>query len=256
MVSVRTGLLIAVLLMLSLGQVCLAAGMQKPNELDDASWASLQKAFTRSVVREARLSGSGSLPNADGAANDNFGHAIALSGDTAAIGVPQDDIGNQTDQGSVYVYRNLGAAGWVLQAKLVSADGAEADHFGGSIALDGDLLLIGAELDDAGTQANQGSAYLFSFAGKGWEFQTKLVANDGASNDYFGRSVAIAGETVVIGASGDDIAAHADQGSAYVYLRAGSNWSSRRNLSRVMAQAGIVSVMHWPHRATRSSLAH
>lgn len=229
MVPVRIWLLTAVLLMLSLAQVCLAAGVQKPNELDDASWASLQKAFMRSVVREARLSGSGSAPNADGAADDNFGHAIALSGDTAAIGVPQDDIGNQTDQGSVYVYRNLGAAGWALQAKLVAADGAAADRFGESIALEGNLLLIGASIAD-GDQVNQGSAYLYALGGNGWQLQKKLQANDGASNDYFGRSVAISGDTVIIGAAGDDIGSQPDRGSAYVYRRAGANWFEQAKL--------------------------
>jgi hypothetical protein len=169
------------------------------------------------------------LVAADGAANDQFGISVAISGDgnTAIIGAYYDD-----DKGSAYIYIRSGTT-WSQQAKLVPADGAIGDQFGWSVAIssDGNTAIIGAFGDDDDKGDNSGSAYVFTRAGTTWSQQAKLVAADGATNDQFGISVAISsdGNTAIIGAYIDDDKG-ADSGSAYIYIRSGTTWSQQAKL--------------------------
>jgi len=110
------------------------------------------------------------------------------------------------------------------------ADGAANALFGGSVDIDGDYAVIGATLDDIGTNINQGSVYVFFRGTAGWVQQAKLTAADGAANDAFGYNVAIDGNYVVVGVYGDDIGANTDQGSAYVFLRSGTTWTQQAKL--------------------------
>ncbi len=154
----------------------------------------------------------------DGAANDNFGRAVALSGDTAVVSAPFDAIGTNENQGAVYVFTRSGTT-WTPQLpKLTASGGAAGDLFGISVALSGDTLVVGAAGDDIGGIANQGAAYVFARNGTGWSQQRHLFAEDGVANDGFGGAVALSGDTVVVGASSDDSGASADQGSAYVFV--------------------------------------
>jgi hypothetical protein len=110
----------------------------------------------------------------DGAAGDNFGHAVAIDGDTALVGARLANL----DQGSAYVFVRTGAS-WIFQQQLSAGDGAAGDQFGSSVALSGDTALIGASTDD-GVNLDQGSAYVFVRTGTTWSFQQKLLASDGA----------------------------------------------------------------------------
>ncbi len=124
---------------------------------------------------------------------------------------------------------------WVQTAKLTAADGAADDYFGWSVAVSGDTVVVGAYGDDD-LDYNSGSAYVFVKPGGGWAttsaYTAKLTASDGAAADSFGRSVAVSGDTVVVGAPYDDDKGSAS-GSAYVFgsapavcTAAGSgNWS-------------------------------
>jgi uncharacterized repeat protein (TIGR01451 family) len=108
------------------------------------------------------------------------------------------------------------------QAKLTASDGATTDLFGVSVAVSGDTIVIGAVVDDVGTNLDQGSAYVFVKPAAGWS-QTltenaQLTASDGAANDLFGGSVAVSGDAVVAGAATDTIGVNDDQGSAYVFV--------------------------------------
>ena len=109
---------------------------------------------------------------------------------------------------------------WIQQAKLLASDAASSDRFGVSVAISGDVVVIGAFGDDS----YSGSAYVFEREqGGGWSFVAKLTALDAASYDGFGWSVAISGDTVVVGANGDD----ANTGSAYLFERnqgGSNNW--------------------------------
>src|SRR5207245_1665203 len=141
------------------------------------------------------------LTASDGAAGDQFGGAVAISGDTVVVGACADDIGANSNQGSAYVFVKPGA-GWSTMtetAKLTASDGAAGDQFGGAVAISGDTVVVGASADDIGANSNQGSAYVFVKPGAGWSTMTetaKLTASDGAAGDEFGGAVAISGDTV------------------------------------------------------------
>ena len=156
------------------------------------------------------------LVASDGAYSDQFGVSVALSGDTALVGAPSDQVGVNADQGSAYVFVRSGTI-WAEQQKLTASDGAADDLFGIAVTLSGDTALVGAHSDDVGANANQGSAYVFVRSGATWTQQQKLVASDGAYVDQFGVSVALSGDTALVGAHSDDVGANANQGSAYVF---------------------------------------
>ncbi|MEX2464272.1 MAG: post-COAP-1 domain-containing protein, partial [Gaiellaceae bacterium] len=96
-------------------------------------------------------------------------------------------------------------------------DGAGADRFGQSVAIDGDTVVAGAPFHDVGAIVNQGSASVFVRSGGVWTQQQQLTASDGAAFADFGLSVAIDGDTIVVGAPFDAVGANVDQGSAYVF---------------------------------------
>jgi hypothetical protein len=184
-------------------------------------------------VQQAELTAS------DGAANDHFGTAVAVSGDTALVGAAGDDVGANEDQGSAYVFTRAGLV-WTQQAKLTASDGAAFDGFGISVALSGDTALVGAGGVDVGANLDQGAAYVFTRTGTVWTQQAKLTASDGASNDLFGRDggVALDGDTALVGARNDDVGTKADQGSAYVFTRAGAVWTQQAQLIASDGAAG------------------
>jgi hypothetical protein len=190
-------------------------------------WQGSAYVFTRSGTT---WSEQAKLIAPDGAWRDNFGIAVALSDDTALVGASLDDVDANGDQGSAYVFIRSGT-NWSLQQKLNAADGAVSDHFGNSVALAGDTLLVGANQGDVGTNAEQGSAYVFTRSGTSWSLQQKLTAADGAAGDYFGNSVALSGETALMGAGADDIDANDNQGSAYVFTRSGTHWTLQQKLT-------------------------
>ncbi|UCF08001.1 MAG: thrombospondin type 3 repeat-containing protein, partial [Thermoplasmata archaeon] len=120
---------------------------------------------------------------------------------------------------------------WVFEqkAKLTASDGAAEDMFGGSVAIDGDTIVIGAPNDDdAGTDS--GSAYVFVRSGGVWSQEAKLTANDASTFDWFGTSVSISGDRIVVGAPFDDDMGF-NSGSAYVFVRSGGTWSQQDKLT-------------------------
>jgi hypothetical protein len=121
--------------------------------------------------------------------------------------------------------------------QLSASDGAASDGFGRSVAVSGDTIVVGAYQDDVGANANQGSAYVFQRNQGGadqWGQVKQLVASDGAVDDEFGVSVAVSGDTIVVGAYFDDVGANANQGSAYVFQRnqgGADQWGHVRQLT-------------------------
>lgn len=140
-------------------------------------------------------------------ATEDFGYAVAIDGDFAAVGAP--DFG--TGKGKVYLFERFGALGWLHTATLTAHDGAVGDAFGASVSIADDKLLVGAPNDQAG----RGAAYLFWRVTGGWVERAKLVAADGAAGDAFGGSVAIDGGLGLVGAYFDDVGAGVDVGSLY-----------------------------------------
>ncbi len=171
------------------------------------------------------------LVASDGAAFDQFGSVVAISGDTAVVGAPYDAVSGKSHQGSVYVFTRSGNS-WNQQAQLFASDGSAGDEFGWSVAIDGDTIVVGADADDVFANTDQGSAYVFTRSGTVWTEQAHLFANDGSGTDrdYFGVSVAVKGDTAVVGAYLDDFLSHINQGSAYVFVRSGTAWSLQQHL--------------------------
>ena len=174
----------------------------------------------------------------DGAPNDFFGFNVALSGNTALLRCARcRQFRTGIDVGAAYVFTRSGHS-WHQQAKLTADDGAAKDGFGGKVALSGDTAVIGAIFqDDKGD--NSGSAYVFTRSGTTWSQQVKLTAADGAEGDAFGQSIALSGDTVVIGAPHDDDKGN-DAGSVYVFTRSGTTWSQQVKLTAADGAAGDV----------------
>ncbi len=194
---------------------------------DDDAGASSGSAyvFTRTAgvwVQQAKLTA------ADDTAEDAFGISVAVAGDTVVIGAFGDDDAGSLS-GSAYVFTRMGSS-WSQQAKLAAADGTAFDQFGNSVAVSGDTAVIGAFGDDE-TGIFSGSAYVFARTGSSWSQQAKFTAATAAVSNRFGTSVAVAGNTAVIGASGDDDDAGSRSGSAYVFTRSGSGWSQQAKLT-------------------------
>jgi cysteine-rich repeat protein len=165
----------------------------------------------------------------DAANSDEFGSSVAISGDTVVVGARYDD-DKGSNSGAAYVYVRSGSS-WSLQQKLIASDGAENDYFGSSVAIDGDTLVVGAYDADI-NGAGSGAAYVYTRSGNVWLQQDKLTGSDSVSNDHFGWSVAISGETLVVGARYDDLSCGSDEGSAYVFVRLGGVvWNQQTKLT-------------------------
>jgi predicted amidohydrolase len=111
-------------------------------------------------------------------------------------------------------------------------------RFGAAVSVSAETLVVGSPFDDTPAGRNAGSAYVFVRSGTEWALQQKLLPSDGAADDFFGISVSISGDTVVIGARLDDTAAGEDAGSAYVFVRSGTTWTEQQKLLAPDGAAG------------------
>ena len=174
------------------------------------------------------------LRAADPDPNDAFGDAVAISGERAVIGAGQDSEGGYR-AGAAYVFTRDGNA-WSENAKLLAADADPNDHFGSALALDGDVLAIGAPNDDR-LRRNEGAVYVFRHSGAAWTQEAKLVASDAAMDDRFGSSVDLHGNRLIVGARADDDAGPSS-GSAYVFEHDGASWVEILKLAAPDGAAG------------------
>jgi FG-GAP repeat protein len=148
----------------------------------------------------------------DGAASDVFGNAVAVSGETVMVGAQNDDDAGDFS-GSAYVFTRSGTV-WSQQQKLTASDAALHDFFGTSLAIDGEIAVIGTPFESL----NRGAAYVFLRSGTTWSQQQKLVASDATPGVGFANSVALSGTTILVGTPGDDVDAP-NSGSAYIFVR-------------------------------------
>lgn len=172
----------------------------------------------------------------DGAPDDVFGVAVALSADgsLALVGASGDDTVGGVDAGSARVFVRSGTT-WAEEAVLLAPDGAMGDLFGTDVALssDGSRAIVGAIYDDTPGGVHAGSARVFVRIGATWTQEATLLAPDGASEDRLGCSVALSsdGSRAVVGALLDGSSTGVPQGSARVFLRTGSTWTQEATLS-------------------------
>lgn len=169
----------------------------------------------------------------DAKAGDAFGQSIALTAWFMVIGAPRSDAPDK-DSGSAYVFLRDKDT-WQFQSKLTAKDGATGDLFGISVAIDGNTILVGADLNDEQAE-NAGAVYAYVFDGKQWQHQAKLMAKDGANTDIFGVRVALFDDTALISARRDDVEGMADRvmsidaGSAYIFERTHDQWTQTQKL--------------------------
>ena len=193
------------------------------------------------VFTKDPLTGEWSAPikliASDGAADDWFGHSVAVDGDTIVVGAYKDD-DNGDQSGSAYIFTKP-SGGWKnwgsledsakaeLTAKLTASGGATFDYFGHSVAVDRDTIAVGAR----GSTTRPGAAYVFTKVSGVWGQRAKLTASSAKNNNQFGYSVAVDGDTVVVGATRDD----QKGGSAYVFTKPVTGWVDNTETARLAA---------------------
>jgi FG-GAP repeat len=218
-------------------------------------------------------------PNAQ--ALDRFGTSVAISGDTLVVSA-RDEASNQTmitngntasadnssmSAGAAYVFVRSGAS-WRQQAYLKASNAQAGDRFGYSVAISGDTIVVGAQAEDSSqttitngsaasadnSAGSSGAAYVFVRNGSNWSEQAYLKAGNADAEDAFGTSVAVNGDTIVVGApreasnqtaitnggagSADNSLAQA--GAAYVFVRSGTSWSQQAYLKASNTKAEAV----------------
>jgi len=127
------------------------------------------------------------------------------------------------------------------QAKLTASDGAGGDNLGHAVAIDGDIIAVGAPESNIEGKDNQGAVYVYKKSGSTWMNMTqiaKLTASNGKSGDNFGSCVAISKNVIAVGAPHHDTEGHNDQGAVYVYVRPSSGWESSSETARMTASDG------------------
>jgi hypothetical protein len=128
---------------------------------------------------------------------------------------------------SVFLFQMVvsrAAIAYLETTKLFPPDANAGDSFGSSVAIDGNIAVVGAYQNDS-NGSDCGAAYVYVLSGSQWIQKQKLVPSDGAANDQFGKSVAVAGNTIVVGSYLDD-----NKGSAYVFTCSGGIWSRQQKL--------------------------
>lgn len=179
------------------------------------------------------------LKASDNGTGNFFGRSVSISGDTVVIGAHKHSTGSFYDAGAAYVFvREAGT--WSQQAILADSDPNTEENFGYSVSVSGDTIVVGAPYDHNPIH-NEGGAFVFVRNGTTWTQQAHLVASNPDPDDLFGASVSVWGDTVVVGAFGENSGAtgiDGDQtdesafraGAAYVFVRDGSTWSQQAYL--------------------------
>ncbi len=154
-------------------------------------------------------------------ANAQIGWSVSLSGNTIAAGAPGTNFGSKANVGTVFIYVRNGSV-WTRQVRL-NPGGTRNDRVGSAVALFSNRLVIGASGREVSGKINQGVAFLETRTGTSWTLISTLTSSDGAANDHFGASVAIAGQFAVIGAPKDDPTPGVGAGKAYLFGFTGGN---------------------------------
>lgn len=162
------------------------------------------------------------LPS-DGSANDNFGHAVAMSGTAVIVGAPHD-----FPSGSAYIFRFDGTQ-WIEEAKLLPTGTSFDENFGTAVEITGNLALVGATHEDI-SWTDSGSSYFYKYENGEWIFKGKMQASESFENENFGGSVSISGTNSVVGAAGGP------SGEAYIFDLASTDCASSVPADKSLSQ--------------------
>ena len=183
------------------------------------------------------------LTASDAAAGAQLGSSAAISGGTAVLGAPGAKVGSNSNQGAAYVFV-MPKTGWATgteTAKLTASDGGANNDLGLSVAISGDTAVAGALGATVGSNSEQGAAYVFLMPKTGWATITetaKLTASDGVAFEFFGTSVAISGNTAVVGAGFATVGSNFRQGAAYVFVMPKAGWATGTETAKLTASDG------------------
>ena len=166
----------------------------------------------------------------------NFGSSVDINGDYAIIGAPNEDYDASgsnyiINPGVAYIFKNISGT-WTEIKKIVASDRARDEFFGNSVSISDNYAIVGAYQEDISTSytTNEGAAYIFTNNLDSWTQLQKIVSSDRASADFFGISVSISGDYIIIGAhyeSEDVLGANSlsNAGSAYLFKNNAGTWS-------------------------------
>lgn len=203
--------------------------------------------FTRTGSSWAHLRQRAVLTASGAHANDYLGAAVAIAGKTIVAGAPYRSFAGNKFQGAAFVWTRP-AGGWAKAhrpaAELVPHDGTARDQFGLAVGIAGGTVVVGAPGHVVGFHQQQGAAYLFT-KGARWSGNeadaAELVARAGDAGDQLGTTVAIDGHTVVAGAPYHAVTLHANQGAAYVFVKAAGGWSHTTDTAVLTQRNGAAS---------------
>ncbi|MGH8426773.1 MAG: FG-GAP repeat protein, partial [Gammaproteobacteria bacterium] len=180
--------------------------------------------FTRS---NGNWSQTTKLTASDGAANAQFGIAVALDGSSAFIGANHASVDGNNAEGEAYVFTGSGS-NWTQTQELTASDGAAFYFFGWAIALDGTTAFIAAP--DGGSEG-QGAVYVFTESNGTWSQAQELIASDGAAMDSFGYAVAASGPAALIGSAFATVNGQPQEGAVYVFSNSDGTWAQVQKLT-------------------------
>lgn len=190
------------------GDVAVVGALRRAFKLFSSGAAYVYRLNGQTWQQQARLTPS------DGTAEDEFGNSVSVSGDVVFVGAPR---ANEDISGAAYVYRWDGTT-WQEQAKLLASDGAANDSFGVSVAVSGDVALVGA----------RGKIYVFRWSGTEWSEEAKLIPDE--STELYGGQISLSGEVAAIGVSVDHENGD-NSGAVYVYRFSAQNgWQQEQKL--------------------------
>ncbi|MCP4709714.1 MAG: hypothetical protein GY869_13905 [Planctomycetes bacterium] len=168
------------------------------------------------------------LTASDAEQGDFFGWSVAISenGKVVVVGAWGEDTKGH-NAGAAYIFVQSGT-GWIQRGKLTAGDAQDYDNFGKSVAISGSTIVVGSPgVGDPGVGNGFGAAYIFERIGASVVQQAKLAVSDPQNGVFLGQSVAISGDTVVVGAR----ASGTLKGAAYIFQGNGTNWPQQAKLT-------------------------
>jgi hypothetical protein len=154
------------------------------------------------------------LQASDSSAGDIFGNSVSIDGDTFIVGAYLDTNSGGQAAGSAYIFTRRKNV-WTEQQRLQASDASATDLFGNSVSISGDTVVVAADEDDNSSGQGAGSVYVFTRRRNVWTEQQRLQAFDAAAGDLFGRAVSVDGDTILVGADGND-SRGLNAGAAYI----------------------------------------
>ncbi|CAM9279293.1 unnamed protein product, partial [Heterosigma akashiwo] len=195
---------------------------------------SIAETISESIAETTSFVTAGKVVASDGADGDFFGYSVSGLDSTSFVAgaTNNDDLG--LDSGSVYAFTKS-SGDWEQAAKVVASESVSGDRFGNAVSgLSSSSFLVGASEAD-GQYSDSGSVFIFTRSSGNWTQANKVVASDGAWQDWFGRSVSgLSSTAFVVGAHGDDDQ-DSKSGSAYIFTMSSGSWTQA---NKVVASDG------------------